>query len=125
MVMPNITFIALLRTAFEMATGGLILGKGRSVKIGLAASVVQHIFLWSCVSGTQKFSGRQEIFSLRGCQICCSSSCSSQMFCVHFDQSLARSPASKERVNVDGDQAFAHPDWGASCRASWLCRSSE
>jgi hypothetical protein len=45
LVMPNITFFALLLAAFEMATGVLILGKGRSVKIGLAASVVFNVFL--------------------------------------------------------------------------------
>jgi hypothetical protein len=44
-IMPHITFFALLLAAFEMATGILILSKGRYVRIGLTASVVFNLFL--------------------------------------------------------------------------------
>lgn len=44
-VMPNITFFALLLAAFEMTTGVLILGRGKCVKIGLAASALFNLFL--------------------------------------------------------------------------------
>jgi hypothetical protein len=43
--MPHITFFALLLAAFEMATGILILSKGRYVKIGLTLSVLFNLFL--------------------------------------------------------------------------------
>jgi hypothetical protein len=43
--MPNITFFALLLAAFEIATGILILSRGRYVKVGLGASVLFNLFL--------------------------------------------------------------------------------
>jgi hypothetical protein len=57
-VMPHITFFALVLAAFEMATGILILSKGRFVKSGLAASVSFNVFLlqlglgWPATPGT-------------------------------------------------------------------------
>jgi hypothetical protein len=57
-VMPHITFFALVLAAFEMATGILILSKGRFVKSGLAASVSFNLFLlqlglgWPAIPGT-------------------------------------------------------------------------
>jgi hypothetical protein len=44
-VMPHITFFALLLAAFEIATGILILSKGRYVKIGLTVSVLFNLFV--------------------------------------------------------------------------------
>jgi hypothetical protein len=44
-VMPNITFFALLLAVFEMTTGILILSRGKYVRIGLAASVLFNLFL--------------------------------------------------------------------------------
>jgi hypothetical protein len=43
--MPNVTFFALLLAVIEMATGMLILSKGRYVKTGLMASVLFNLFL--------------------------------------------------------------------------------
>jgi hypothetical protein len=45
LVMSNITLFVLLLAAFEMATGFLILSKGRYVKAGFVASVVFNLFL--------------------------------------------------------------------------------
>jgi hypothetical protein len=42
-VMPNITFFALLLAVFEMTTTILILSRGKYVRIGLAASVLLPI----------------------------------------------------------------------------------
>jgi hypothetical protein len=42
--MPNITAFALLLAAFELATGLLILGKRRAVKLGLAASIAFNLY---------------------------------------------------------------------------------
>ena len=44
-VMPNITFFALLLAAFEMTTGMLILSRGKYVRIGLTASVLFNLFI--------------------------------------------------------------------------------
>ena len=44
-VMPHITFFALLLSAFEMATGILILSRRRLVWIGLTTSVLFNLFL--------------------------------------------------------------------------------
>ena len=44
-VMPNITTFALLLALFELATGLLILGRGRTVKYGLTASVLFNLYL--------------------------------------------------------------------------------
>lgn len=44
-VMPNITFFALLLAVFEMTTGILILSRGKYLRIGLAASVLFNLFL--------------------------------------------------------------------------------
>src|ERR1700751_4419327 len=44
-VMPHITFFALLLAVFEMTTGILILSSGRLVLIGLTASVLFNLFL--------------------------------------------------------------------------------
>jgi hypothetical protein len=88
-VMSNIAFFALLRAAFEMTTGILILSRGKFVKLGLAASVLFNLCFW-----------------------------------VHFDKSVPELlgalagvglvHTSKESVDVDGDQALAHPDLGVA-----------
>jgi hypothetical protein len=44
-VMPRIRLFALLLAAFELATGLLILAKGRAVKLGLAASILFNLYL--------------------------------------------------------------------------------
>ncbi|RPI31902.1 MAG: hypothetical protein EHM70_10310 [Chloroflexota bacterium] len=44
-VMPNITLFAVLLMVFELAVGMLLIGKGRQVKAGLAASLLFNLFL--------------------------------------------------------------------------------
>ena len=44
-VMPHITFFALVLAVFEMSTGVLILSKGRLARFGLGASVLFNLFL--------------------------------------------------------------------------------
>ena len=44
-VMPQITAFALLLAAFEVVVGILLIGKGRSVKIGLSLSIAFNLFL--------------------------------------------------------------------------------
>jgi hypothetical protein len=57
-VMPHITFFALLLAALEMPTGILILSRGRLVTLGLATSVSFNLFLlqlglgWPAIPGT-------------------------------------------------------------------------
>ncbi len=45
LIMPHITFFALLLAAFELATGLLLLSKGKAVTAGLVASVLFNLFL--------------------------------------------------------------------------------
>lgn len=54
MVMPHITFFALLLAAFEMATGILMLSKGRYAVIGITASVLFNLFLVQLGLGFQE-----------------------------------------------------------------------
>ena len=45
LVMPNITFFALLLASFEIIVGLLLISRGRWVKIGLVFSVLFNLFL--------------------------------------------------------------------------------
>lgn len=45
LVMPNITFFALLLAAFEIVVGVLLVGKGKRVKVGLILSIMFCLFL--------------------------------------------------------------------------------
>lgn len=68
-VMPHITFFALLLAAFEMTTGILILSKGKMVLIGLAASVLFNIFLVQLGLGFKEvpWSGRDFLLNRLSC----------------------------------------------------------
>jgi hypothetical protein len=87
-VMPHITFFALLLAAFEITTGILILSKGRFVKVGLAASVLFNLFLvqlglgWPGIQGTESdfLHNRMPTLVFALLQI--------PLFCVRFDKSL-------------------------------------
>jgi hypothetical protein len=45
LVMPDIAFFALALAAFEVVVGLLLIGKGKPVKYGLAASILFNLFL--------------------------------------------------------------------------------
>jgi hypothetical protein len=45
LIMPNITFFALMLAAFEVLLGGLLVSRGRWVKAGLALSLLFNAFL--------------------------------------------------------------------------------
>jgi hypothetical protein len=68
-VMPHITFFALLLAAFEMATGILILSKGRLAWISLAASVLFNLFLVQLGLGFSEvpWSGRDFVLNRLSC----------------------------------------------------------
>jgi hypothetical protein len=61
LILPNIRLFALLLAAFELATGLLMIGSGRRVKIGLLFSIVFNLFLvllglsWKAPSGARDF----------------------------------------------------------------------
>ena len=69
--MPHITFFALLLSAFEMATGILILSKGRLAWIGLAASVFFNVFLVQLGLGFPEvpWSGRDFLLNRLSCSL--------------------------------------------------------
>jgi|SRR5579863_8306653 len=68
-VMPHITFFALLLAAFEIATGILILSKGRLAWIGLGASVLFNLFLVQLGLGFPEvpWSGRDFLLNRLSC----------------------------------------------------------
>jgi len=68
-VMPHVTYFALLLAAFEMATGILILSKGRLARIGLAASVLFNLFLVQLGLGFPEvlWSGRDFVLNRLTC----------------------------------------------------------
>jgi len=87
-VMPHIVFFALLLAAFELATGILMLGKGRYVTIGLAASVLFNLFLVQLGLGFPEllWSGRD--FLLNRASTLLFALLQLPLFWVHFDYSL-------------------------------------
>jgi hypothetical protein len=88
MVMPNITFFALLLSAFEMTTGILILSRGRYVKIGLAASVLFNLFLVQLGLGYPEIQGSERDFLLNRLPTLLFALLQCPLFWVHFDKSL-------------------------------------
>jgi hypothetical protein len=87
-VMPNITFFALLLAAFEMATGILILSKGRYVKIGLTASVLFNLFLTQLGLGWPEIRWSERDFLLNRLPNLLFALLQCPLFWVHFDRSL-------------------------------------
>lgn len=45
MIMPSITFFALLLAGFEIMVGGLLISKGKYVKAGVILSILFNLFL--------------------------------------------------------------------------------
>ena len=70
-VMPHITFFALLLSVFEIATGILILSKGRLAWIGLSASVLFNLFLVQLGLGFLEapWSGRDFLLNRLSCSL--------------------------------------------------------
>jgi hypothetical protein len=70
-VMPYITFLALLLAAFEMATGILILSKGRLAWIGLGSGVLFNLFLVQLGLGFSEdpWSGRDFLLNRLSCSL--------------------------------------------------------
>jgi hypothetical protein len=87
-VMPHITFFALLLAVFEMTTGILILSKGKLAWIGLAASVLFNVFLVQLGLGFQetRWSGRDFLLNRLSCSLF--AILQLPLFWVHFDLSL-------------------------------------
>ena len=87
-VMPNITFFALLLAAFEMITGILILSKGRYVKIGLVASVLFNLFLVQLGLGYPEIPWSGSDFLLNRLPNLLFALLQLPLFWVHFNKSL-------------------------------------
>lgn len=87
-VMPHITFFALLLAAFEMVTGILILSKGRYVKIGLTASVLFNLFLVQLGLGYPEIQLSARDFLLNRFAALLFALLQCPLFWVHFDKSL-------------------------------------
>ena len=68
-VMPHITFLALLLAAFEMATGIMMLSKSRCVHYALGASILFNLFLVQLGLGFQAvpWSGRDFFLNRLSC----------------------------------------------------------
>jgi hypothetical protein len=86
--MPNITFFALLVAAFEMATGILILSKGRYVKVALTASVLFNLYLVQLGLGYPEILGSGRDFLLNRMSNLLFALLQLPLFWVHFDKSL-------------------------------------
>lgn len=87
-VMPHITFFALLLAVFEMTTGILILSKGKLAWIGLAASVLFSLFLVQLGLGFPEAprSGRDFVLNRLSCLLF--AMLQLPLFWVRFDLSL-------------------------------------
>lgn len=70
-VMPHITFFALLLAASEMTTGILILSQDRFARIGLAASIIFNLFLVQLGLGFTEvpWSGRDFLLNRLSCSL--------------------------------------------------------
>jgi hypothetical protein len=88
MVMPNITLFALLLAAFEMATGILILGKGRYVKVGLTASLLFNFFLVQLGLGYPELPWSGSDFLLNRLPNLLFALLQLPLFWLHFDRSI-------------------------------------
>jgi hypothetical protein len=87
-VMPHITFFALLLAVFEMTTGILMLSKGKPVWIGLAASVLFNLFLVQLGLGFSeaRWSGRDFLLNRLSCSVF--AILQLPLFWVRFDSSF-------------------------------------
>lgn len=65
MVMPSITFFALLLAAFEILVGCLLLSEGKWVKAGLVLSILFNLFLIQMGLGIPATGGWQDFLSNR------------------------------------------------------------
>ena len=86
--MPNITFFALLLAAFEMATGILMLSKGRYMSVGLTASLCFNLFLVQLGVGYPEIPWSGSDFVLNRSPTLLCALLQLPLFCVHFDKSL-------------------------------------
>ena len=87
-VMPHITFFALLLAVFEMTTGVLILSKGKLVWIGLTASVLFNLFLVQLGLGFPEVVGSGRDFLLNRFSCSLFAVLQLPLFWVTFDLSL-------------------------------------
>ena len=87
-VMPHITFFALLLAAFEMATGILILSRGKLVWFGLTASMLFNLFLVQLGLGFPEvlWSGRDFVLNRLSCSVF--ATLQLPLFWVSFDSSF-------------------------------------
>jgi hypothetical protein len=97
-VMPNITFFALLLAAFEMTTGILILSKGKYVKVGLTASVLFNLFLVQLGLGYPELLGPGRDFLMNRMPSLLFVLLQLPLFWVHFDKSLPAYLRARPRV---------------------------
>ena len=112
-VMPHITSFALLLAAFEMATGILILARGKLVPIGLIASVSFNGFLVQLGLGFPEvlWSGRDFLLNRLSCSLF--ALLQLPLFWVRYDLSLpaflrARlRPNSPHSHNIDSTRSTA------------------
>jgi len=88
MVIPNITYFALLLAAFEMVTGVLMLSKDRYVKVGLAASVLFNMFLVQLGLGYPEIQWPGRDFLLSRVPNLLFAFLQLPLFWVHFHKSL-------------------------------------
>ena len=97
-VMPHITFFALLLAAFEMTTGILILSKGKLAWIGLAASVLFNVFLVQLGLGFPEvpWSGRDFLLNRLSCSLF--AILQLPLFWVNFDLSFPRFVLARRRL---------------------------
>jgi hypothetical protein len=87
-VMPHITFFALLLAAFELAVGILILSKGLYVTLGLAASVLFNLFLVQLGLGFHEIPRTGRDFLLNRLSTLLFAFLQLPLFWVHFDKSF-------------------------------------
>jgi hypothetical protein len=88
LVMPHITFFALLLAAFELATGILILSKGRYVQAGFTASVLFNLFLVQLGLGYPETLGTGRDFFLNRMPTLLFALLQWPFLWVHFERSL-------------------------------------
>ena len=86
--MPHILFFALLLAAFELSTGTLILGKGRYVTVGLAASVLFNMFLVQLGLGFAETPWFGRDFLLNRMSTLLFALLQLPLFWVHFDKTF-------------------------------------
>lgn len=100
MIVQNITFFALLLAAFELATGILILSKGRYGKIGLTASVFFNLFLVQLGLGRPEIRWSEGDFLMNRLPNLIFALLQCPLFWVHFDRSLLEFLRDRSRVSA-------------------------